>query len=57
MALVGQNAAEGARLNNEKLFATKFNLDMFQGANSGAIAGGALNFLFGAGNKEDGEKA
>ena len=30
---------------------------MFQGANSGAIAGGALNFLFGAGNKEDGEKA
>jgi len=57
MALVGQNAAEGARLNNEKLFATKFNLDMFQGANSGSIAGGALNFLFGAGNKEDGEKA
>lgn len=57
MALVGQNAAENARLNNEKLFATKFNLDMFQGANSGAIAGGALNFLFGAGNKEDGEKA
>jgi hypothetical protein len=57
MALVGQNAAEGARLNNENLFATKFELDMFQGANSGAIAGGALNFLFGAGNKEDGEKA
>ena len=57
MALVGQNAVKDARLNNENLFATKFELDMFQGANSGAIAGGALNFLFGAGNKEDGEKA